>query len=217
MDWFNFSEKMLGHLLSWPVLVLIALLLFRKPLGELIKNIKSYEGLGQKITFGEELAQLEQAAENLEVSSTASERIEAPTSGPRSEGDALGANEPAGEADERAAIDRFVMLAQQAPSAAVIDAWIKIEVALRRLAKIFRMQEDDRRPLSSAEIARRLVRENAIPQESLGQFDSFRRLRNDVAHGAHVPTPGEALAYADAAHSYWRFLEQVADEWEQRM
>ncbi|WP_091093922.1 hypothetical protein [Nonomuraea wenchangensis] len=209
MGWFEFIDKILGHLLSWPVLALIAVFLFRKPLTDLIKRIKTYEGLGQTITFGEELAQLEQEAESLG---------EVPALGDgRTPEEADDEAEPVSgiPAEERAAIDRFVMLAEQAPSAAIIDAWLKIELSLHRLVKLAGLPSDGRNRSAQA-AARALVGADVLPRDILRQLDSFRSLRNRVAHGDHVPTPGEALAYADAAYSVWKFLEHVGDEWEQR-
>ena len=50
--------------LTWPAVVAGAIILFRKPLAELLGRVKSYEGLGQKVTFGERLAE---AATSLEM------------------------------------------------------------------------------------------------------------------------------------------------------
>jgi len=56
MGWIQLVNIIVGHLLSWPVFGVIAVIVFRRQLAPLVRRITSYEGLGQKLTFGQELA-----------------------------------------------------------------------------------------------------------------------------------------------------------------
>jgi len=71
MNGFELTSSVLGHLVSWPVLVLVVTWVFKKPIGELIGRIRSYEGLGQKVTFGEQLADAEDSVQEARKSTEA--------------------------------------------------------------------------------------------------------------------------------------------------
>jgi len=60
MSGLQFVDNLVGHVLSWPVFALATIVIFHKQLGVLILRIKSYKGLGQELTFGEELAKVEE-------------------------------------------------------------------------------------------------------------------------------------------------------------
>jgi hypothetical protein len=52
----EFTSALIGQLISWPVAILVVTLTLRKPIAELLPKLKSYEGMGQKLSFGDQLA-----------------------------------------------------------------------------------------------------------------------------------------------------------------
>jgi hypothetical protein len=57
-----FVSSLIGDLLSWPVIMLVIFFMIKGPVRELIPRLKSFEGMGQKLTFGEQLAATEETA-----------------------------------------------------------------------------------------------------------------------------------------------------------
>jgi hypothetical protein len=203
MGWLQFLEKVIGHILSWPVLALVVILTFRKKIGALIERVKSYEGMGQKVTFGEELAEVEEKVDDL--TSSQSPELQQPSQ------DELTDEEP----------DPYVFIAERAPSAVIIDSWVRIEKAIMKLADLYEPRDEVVRR-SQGRFVRKGMRASAahtlgylaelgvIPASMFEVITRLRQLRNAVAHGAHEPTPGEATTYRDTAREVWEILERLA-------
>lgn len=64
LDWLTFISAMTAHL-AWPLLILFLVLLFRKPLVDLLAGLEEWEGFGTKAKFAREALQLR--AMSLEV------------------------------------------------------------------------------------------------------------------------------------------------------
>src|ERR1022692_4196236 len=62
MNGLEFASSLITHI-YWPIVVGAAIVIFRKPLAELIGRIKSYKGMGQELTFGDRLAGAENSVE----------------------------------------------------------------------------------------------------------------------------------------------------------
>jgi hypothetical protein len=160
--------------LSWPVVIICVVVIFRAPLSALIGRIKSYKGLGQEVTFGDRLAGAEASVEEALMQS----RI-------------AGA-----EAHERLAAEPspLVREAEGNPSFVVIRGWEQMLEALADLFAAAFPEEEQRRtqPLQDLE------RSKIAPREYVTAVRELRDLRNRVAHGLHNPTPGEAVAFAQS-------------------
>lgn len=203
VGWMQFVNLMVGHVLSWPVFGVVAVVVLRRHLAPLIRRITSYEGLGQKITFGQELAKAEQEVEDLTSSQS----------------DHLPPASQEGSAD--AENDRYLVLAEQAPTGVLLDAWVRVERAILRLGELHGAQETPmgksgarikRAPMPPrlVQIVGYLADRGIIPRMMLRIIDRLRRLRNEVAHGQHEPTPGEATTYAATAREVAEILEKLA-------
>jgi hypothetical protein len=161
--------------LSWPVVVMCALIVFRHPISELVGRVRSYKGLGQEVSFGEQLAAAESSVE-----------------------DAINKSEVRGDdAGELQGSDPspLVVEAENNPSFVVIRAWEQVQEALAEVFAIIFPEEGKRRtqPLSDLE------RKKVASREYFTALRALRDLRNRVAHGHANPTPGEAVAYAESA------------------
>lgn len=216
VGWLEFSVAVIGQVLSWPVLALVAVLVFRKPIAALLERMKSYEGLGQKFTFGEQLAKVEEEVDSIALTQ--------PEIQPSSEPSADGQGESESPIEEKRELGSLVLVAQTAPSAAIMQAWLNIEIAVRRLASIEEVRSklrgpqpsDDFRVISLVRLLELFTRKGILPYGALSALNDLRQLRNRVAHGSHEPTVGEAITYVETAHELSEFLNRLVALEEQR-
>jgi hypothetical protein len=196
MGWMEFVSSLFGHLLSWPVVVAVIVVVFRSPLRELIGRIRSYEGLGQKIDFGEQLAGAENSVDQ-----------------------AIGGIETdqGVAADEDSTMESpLAREAEANPSFVIISAWERLTGALGDLVGATADGETRRPSRAPASMLRELQRSEVVNAAYVRAVDELRALRNQVAHGQHNPTAGEAIAYADSAEELVRAAHALADLYAQR-
>jgi len=201
MSWLDFFAALAGHIFSWPVAVVVAVLVLRKPLAELLPNVKDIEAFGGRVSFGTRLAQAEEdVAGALEAT-----------------GSAGGSGGPPRDSDGRSAVgrydDRFGTLARQAsknPSFTVVGAWQQTAEALSELARA--INPDRTTAPNPIQAVRELRRAEVIDDRLAGALTELRILRNDVAHGKHNPNAGEALAYVKAASDIYAFLRDRREQ-----
>ncbi len=168
--------------LAWPATIGVAVYLLRKPLVELLPNLRHLKYKDLDIRFGEGLEKLEQEVEPR----PSPEQIP-----PRSDLQTI--------ADER-----FELLAEISPGAAVLEAWTDIERKLRILAQRHDIQEPSR---SITRITRALVKREIISSRLASVLDHLRFLRNSAAH----PTDEWQISLP-AARRYKGIVDQVGDE-----
>jgi hypothetical protein len=163
----EFASTLIDHLL-WPLVVVAAIVLFRKPLSALIGRVTHYEGLGQKLDFGSALAEAEGSVGRAVESATIPRR--------RREG------EPSliGQA------------AQSNPPYVIIQAWEQISGALDLLKDV---AQPGRKGSWNGRIPPELIENGIVAADFAQAIQELRELRNRVAHGQSDPTPGEAAAY----------------------
>ena len=202
MNSLAFVASVVGSL-AVPVTVVVVLVLFRGPLTELLGRIISYEGLGQKVNFGRKLAgaeksaseavaqaqesegqtQLPVAAAESMLSDSALLKIISPEQNPR-------------DVDlQRAGLIELAEVATSNPSFVVIKGWEDLQAALRELAEVAF-------PAARVSYPLRLLPDlvsNGYVEESFARaVRDFQGLRDDVAHGKHNPTAGEAVTYLES-------------------
>jgi hypothetical protein len=198
-----FTASVVGSL-AIPATVVVALLIFRRPLTNLLGRIISYEGLGQKVNFGQKLAgaeesvskavaQAQQAAEEAKLEGA---DIERPTLD-RSLWKITSTEQDPQNVDlRRAGLIELAELASANPSFVVIKAWEDLETELVLLVESAFPETDifvD--PLPSLPD---LVRRRLISESFLNAVLELRDLRNSVAHGKQNPTAGEAVAFVES-------------------
>jgi hypothetical protein len=190
----EFIATVLGHIISWPIILLIFIVAFRKQIGDLLGRISAYEALGQKVTFGDRLAAAEENVDKI-VESVKAPQIEPPA-------------EPTDE------FDRLAMAADSNPSFAITSAWELLSNDLDELAESY--LEPERRDRAKAEhgVQRELVnvlqqRFPYVEQSFEWTIEDLRSLRNRVAHGRHNPTSGEAVAYVETAKKLSTLMDGI--------
>lgn len=178
MNSLAFIASVVGSL-AIPVTILVALFIFRRPLVELLGRIVSYEGLGQKVSFGQKLAGVEKSVS--EAVAQVQDTVEP------------------GQLDidlDRPGFLGLAALATSNPSFVVIKAWEDLENALEGLVEtVFpgTKEVDPARRLPD------LVRAGQVNESFPSAVLELRELRNSVAYGQHNPTAGEALTYLQSA------------------
>ena len=158
--------------LIWPAVVVMAILIFREPLAHLLSRVRSYEGLGQKVSFGDGIAQAETSVE-------------------AAAGAEIAAQQRTGFGND--------VLAQEAesnPSFVVLQSWEQLSAALADLVGAALPGQS----ISPTRRIAELQKQEKVTEGFAKAAIELRDLRNRVAHGRHNPSPGEAIAYASAAH-----------------
>ena len=101
--------------------------------------------------------------------------------------------------------DRLIALADTAPRAAVLEAWLQLETAAEKLilAKVQPAATSSSRTLGMVGpqvLYRHLERLNAVTPEQTESFQKLRKLRNQVVHAAEVSLPLDTVVeYVDLA------------------
>lgn len=210
----EFVSVVIGHLLAWPVILLVVVMILRKPLVGLIGRIRTYEGLGQKLTFGAELAEAEEsvdvAVESLTAEATARDGAGAETPA-AVDGEATKVSPTGAErrgSARRVYLDAAVRNAQVDPSYAVLTSW---EQLLEGIADLAGATIPSSRRRSATHVLGELERVGIVNQEFTAAVKRLRDLRNRVAHGQHNPTAGEAVAYVESAEELRRAAHVLAD------
>ncbi|WP_440900408.1 hypothetical protein [Actinosynnema sp.] len=170
MTWLTFISQMTSALV-WPVVVLIIVLVLRKPIGQLLtdpglKKIKAWQ-------FEAELDRVRsQAVEQLE---TASPPDEAP----------------------RVIAEELAADVSQAPVVAVLEAHRAIE---RELRDIVASSGETTTRASAAGLARLAAKKGLISEASVRSVEGVSHLRNLAAHGnARAITSEQAAEYVQLA------------------
>jgi hypothetical protein len=193
----EFVVALVEHL-AWPLLVGGALIGFRRSLGALVSRLDSWEGLGQKFSFGRKLVETGKRAER------ATSEVDAGLTG---------SNQEVPPEDD----DRFSTLAKDAaenPSYSITAAWDMLEDALRDLlgsaAKELGQNEEFRLPRNQVVAIRSLRGRGYFNDNFISAVEGLRQLRNKVAHGQHKPTPSEAVSYVASASELSRVSQMLA-------
>ncbi|WP_199440789.1 hypothetical protein [Umezawaea beigongshangensis] len=224
MEWFTAISGLLVDL-AWPIVALTAIVLFRRPLGEVIGRVRSVEVPGGAITFGDELEQVERQLQD------ASERLaelpfgrgheqpwdlqpdppsQAGTHGsvpPPTFGEPGYGGEPAdrsppaarGTGGDRSAVDPD-------PVGTVVRSWSAVEEKVVDLYGA--VTGDPSRQFYGDVVLMRLA--GVLPVELAGAIRSLRRSRDLAVRGSGEVSAGEAVAYASSADTAIEMLEAVA-------
>jgi len=208
-----FIASVVGSL-AVPVTVLVVMLVFRGPLAELLGRIISYEGLGQKVNFGQKLADAEKSvseavaqaqqstgqtqlstADAEKVAGSALLKITSPERNPH-------------DIDlRRAGLVELAELATSNPSFVVIKAWEELEATLSELVEA---AFPNARLVSPSLALPDLIKKQHVDTSFADAVRELRGLRNDVAHGQHNPTAGEAVTYQESARDLGRIAARTA-------
>lgn len=175
--------------LAWPLTVLLAIFLLRKPLTDLLPHFK-------RLKYKELELEFEQSLENLRKRSHESRQrheIDAPAE------------------DEN---DFYLQEVKQlSPRAAILESWIGLETSAVSTAQHFKIVQADKR-LPFVKILQELLLSGVISEENVAIINELRALRNKAAHEISFPiTEDEAAKFMSVARDQaeiiigeaWRF------------
>jgi hypothetical protein len=192
MDWLTFISKVV-EATAWPVVACVCFFALKEQLLRLFPFLRRLKYKEFEAEFGEGVREV---SEKLTASAT-------PPTAPTTP-EAIAASE-----NTR---DHFVRLAEAAPRAAVLEAWLQVEHAAQRLIRSHGVAE--RRPLRMVGptiIRDYLDKTNALTPEQRESFNKLRQLRNKVVHFAEVSLPlDEVIEYIDLALSLAGQLDEAA-------
>jgi hypothetical protein len=194
----EFVVALADHL-AWPLVVVGALVGFRRSLRALVSRLESWEGLGQKFSFGRKLVEAGKRAER--VTSQVEHKL---------------AEEDQQSPPENA--DLFSALARDAaenPSYSITAGWDALLGALRDLIDNVSPQLEQRdqpiRTVNEIPALQMLLYRHFVNADFVSAVHDLRHLRNKVAHGQHKPTPDEAVSYVESARELARASQVLAN------
>jgi hypothetical protein len=209
-----FIASVVGSL-AIPITVVAALLIFRGPLTDLLGRIISYEGLGQKVSFGQKLAGAEESVSR--AVAQAKETAEKPqidrvaTDNPVTERalrEVTSTEQTKQDFDlKTAGLVQLAELATSNPSFVVIKAWEDLSAGLTAMVKAVLPDADVRSPIYWLP---ELAKGKHISKSFSSAAFELLELRNNVAHGQHNPTAGEAVTYVESVRQLTAVARAVA-------
>ena len=192
MDSLTFLSKLIDALLSWPVIVLIIVWMFRKPLTILLpklKNVNLKEGTAE---FQESMTEVSKEAEQALPQPPAPLKITVHENVRTSDDVALLIQENA--ALQTQVQEEFLKRAELHPAATILQSWLNLEVELRAFAKKHNITDSQKLPTSR--IGAELLAKSIWNDATFKMFATLRNTRNAVVHTpAGSITPAQALIY----------------------
>ena len=167
---------------AWPITTLVLAILFRSEFRGLLGRLRKGKVGSAEFEFQEEVEEL--AKDIAEISSTP----EPVTLKPES-----------------------ISLAASNPRAAMLTAWIEIEVALNSLAQKHGLLDAQTRR-NSSNVIRALSNADLIPKAYVPGFMALRRLRNQAAHDTDFNPPEDAiLGYLEIAEELKQLIVEAGN------
>lgn len=182
MDGLSFVAALIDSL-AWPFAIIVAVLLLRRPLSELIPLLERLKYKDLELSFRERVHKV------------------------ATEADALLPPPPAGVVPS-AAEDRMQQLVDISPRAAILEAWVELEAAAAEAA---RRRNLDLRPsdLKSPRKLFQALREGQILDNyQLALLDDLRAIRNSAAHAPDFTLPSSTAGqYVETVSKFRSILQ----------
>lgn len=173
--------------LAWPVAAIVALVMLRKPLVELLLLAKKFKYKDFEIEFNQGLCELRERAEQ-----------------------DLPAQTAAAPAQEHR-LENLRRLAHVSPAAAVMEAWREVEGAAARLIAKRNILLDADIPTPYLQIEQKLIEHKLVNRGTVAMFSLLRRLRNKVVHARDYEiTPEQAGVCVEVAMKLKGHLDEQA-------
>ena len=182
MDWKQLIASVIGDL-AWPIVVLVIAFALRHHIAGLLPNLKWLKYKDFEAAFGEQLAEAEKEVPEHERSVSVS-------------------------ADDEA--NRYLQLAEMSANAAVMEAWLPVERALRDVARLHGY--DGTQGRSALYFIKILGRKKILSPRLVSLLRDLRGLRNAAAHAVderEISTE-QALRFKELANYVRKELEIVS-------
>lgn len=160
MDCLTITAELVNAL-AWPVAIVLIVLILRKPLGALLPEVTRLRWKDFEVEFAKKIVEIEKQAEAaLPTTQEFPVSIAEPT--------------------DQITADRFTLLAELSPPAAILESWIDIELALREAASRHEIPANTRQ--SPIMLIDALSRQDKLDPQTRGILENLRALRNEVVH-----------------------------------
>jgi hypothetical protein len=156
MPW---TEFVLGLIkaLAWPLTVFLIALIFRRELRGIVRRLNRLKYGDWEAHFERELERAERNASQIQIPYNRTLEATKPTD-----------------------YERMIRLTEISPSAAILEAWKEIELALSQVIQAKRI-EVKHKIIGTPEVYE-LVHQGLLPKDMLLVYSDLKQLRNRVAH-----------------------------------
>lgn len=190
MDWLTFISKIV-EALAWPSVPIAVLLIIRKELPAIAKSLRRFKYKDVELEFGESAKAI--ASETKEVL-------------PEPSNDVLLPSEPKTKAESR-----LEEIADIAPRAAILEAWLLVEAAAADVIQKKNLGNITNFP-GPLRLRESLQKGNILNTRQLAVFEQLRKLRNDAVHVPDAQfTKEAAISYIQPALAMSAFLESLTE------
>lgn len=179
MDTLAFVASVISSL-AWPMTTVVALILMRKQLIELIPGIRRLKYKDFEVDFGEKLQKIEESVRTIETPQSAKMQLPADVQ-----------PEPLPQTQE----ELFNRLVGLSPNAAILESWRNVE---RTLDFYFDFRGIER-PRSAQTIGGHLDHDPNFPPQLVAAYQELRLLRNRAAHSTEDLTAAHAKQFSALA------------------
>jgi hypothetical protein len=226
MGWIEFFSHVIDNVLSWPVAIVVTVLILRKQLQDLFRTIENFvlRGAGWEVSFNR---RLEKARENIaevvkpsEIEPTNLQPLPGKTGKrrePKEEDEAP--RPPTREAPDEDLNSSYLALinrvALSSPTQVILDAWYRIAYEVHQLAKAVdpdQVKVVTPTLLDPMQTLVELADADIVPASLVAAVKHLHQLRNEVVHrsGADEKLSTEqVIAYITTASEIIDFLRQT--------
>ncbi len=176
--------------LAWPVITFLIVLIVRKPVLNLLRNVGKMKWQGVEFEFNKDLDNAEKDAKKIDLPPASEVKI--PLSLP-----------------PNSFYEQTMALARIAPRAAVTEAWRAVEIATADAANAHGYGV--RGSIAGVNVIHQLIADGKLDKTTVTLYEKLRRLRGQ---SAHVPDfqieTGEAIRYVELALGLANRLQNLA-------
>ena len=176
MDFLTFIATITGSL-AWPLSLLVALFMMRRPIAELLPGLRRLKFKGLEVDFGKELEKIEAVMDTVEENDK-----------PKGELPAEVQPEPL----PKTRTELLNKIAELSPNAAILESWRNVE----RTRDFYFSSRGIKRPLSGQSILGYLNYDPDFPPQLVSAYQELRLLRNRAAHDQENLTAKHAREFS---------------------
>lgn len=190
MDVLTFLATIVGSL-AWPVSLLVALFLLRRPITELLPSLRRFSYKELEVDFGKELQKIEAVMDTVEEKT-------------QHQGELPVEVQP--EPLPKTRTELLEKIANLSPNAAILESWRNVERAL----DFYFSSRGIERPRSGQSILGHLDYDPNFPPQLVSAYQELRLLRNRAAHDQENLTAEHAKEFSALADRLTFALIQAA-------
>lgn len=179
MDFLTFVATIIRSL-AWPVTLMVALYMLRRPIAELLPGLRRLRYKDLEVDFGKELEQIEAVMDTVEEKTKPKGKL------------------PIGIQPEplpKTRTELLDKLAKLSPNAAILESWRNVE----RTLEFYFSSRGMERPCSGQAILGHLDHDSNFPPQLVSAYQELRLLRNRAAHNRENLTAKHAKEFSALA------------------